>query len=131
MKTANLALKFLLELAALAAFAIWGAGSESGGLAGAHAIIAPLIVALLWGRLTAPRSRHRLPRATRIPFELSVFVLAAVALLAAGPPPPPRPPPRPGGVLFRGPCARPPRRGCALPPGGRGEGGPKTMRGSP
>lgn len=80
MKQANLLLKFLLELAALAAFAIWGASSESGALAIAHAIIAPLIVALLWGRLAAPRSRHRLPRATRIPFELTVFALAAVAL---------------------------------------------------
>ena len=60
MRAANLALKFLLELAALASFAIWGASSESGALAVAHAILAPLIVALLWGRLAAPRSRHGL-----------------------------------------------------------------------
>jgi len=84
MKTANLALKFLLELAALASFAIWGAESESGALAVAHAIIAPLIVTLLWGRLAAPRSRHRLPRATRIPFEMTVFALAVVALAISG-----------------------------------------------
>jgi hypothetical protein len=83
-KSANLALKFFLELAALAAFAVWGADSESGALAVAHAIIAPLIVALLWGRFAAPRSRHRLPRATRIPFELTVFALAVVALLTVG-----------------------------------------------
>jgi len=80
MKTANLALKFLLELAALASFAIWGAESESGALAVAHAIIAPLIVALLWARFAAPRSAHRLPRATRIPFEMTVFAAAIVAL---------------------------------------------------
>jgi hypothetical protein len=84
MRAANLGLKFLLELAALASFAIWGAESESGALAVAHAIIAPLIVALLWGRFAAPRSRHRLPRATRIPFELTVFALAVVALLISG-----------------------------------------------
>lgn len=84
MKQANLALKFLLELAALASFAIWGASSESGTLAVAHAIIAPLIVALLWGRLAAPRSAHRLPRATRIPFEITVFALAVVALAISG-----------------------------------------------
>jgi hypothetical protein len=84
MKTANLTLKFLLELAALASFAIWGAESESGGLAVAHALIAPLIVALLWGRFAAPRSRHRLPHATRIPFEMSVFALAVVALAVSG-----------------------------------------------
>jgi hypothetical protein len=84
MRAANLAFKFLLELAALASFAIWGAQSESGALAVAHAILAPLIVALLWGRLAAPRSRYRLPRATRIPFELTVFALAVVALLVSG-----------------------------------------------
>jgi hypothetical protein len=83
-RAANLALKFLLELAALAAFAIWGAESEPGALAVAHAILAPLIVALLWARFAAPRSRHRLPRATRIPFELAVFAAAAVALLLSG-----------------------------------------------
>ena len=84
MKQANLALKFLLELAALASFAIWGAESESGALAIAHAIIAPLIVALLWGRLAAPRSAHRLPRATRIPFEVAVFACAVAALAVSG-----------------------------------------------
>ena len=84
MRAANLALKFLLELAALASFAIWGAESESGALAVVHAIIAPLIVALLWGRLAAPRSRHRLPRSTRILFELTVFALAVVALAISG-----------------------------------------------
>jgi hypothetical protein len=82
--SANLVLKLLLELAALASFAIWGAQSESGALAVAHAILAPLIVALLWARLAAPRSRHRLPRATRIPFELTVFALAVVALAISG-----------------------------------------------
>ena len=84
MRAANLALKFLLELAALASFAIWGASSESGALAVAHAILAPLIVAMLWGRLAAPRSRHRLPRSTRILFELTVFALAVVALAISG-----------------------------------------------
>jgi hypothetical protein len=84
MRHASLALKFLLELAALASFAIWGASSESGALAVAHAILAPLIVTLLWGRLAAPRSAHRLPSATRIPFEMTVFALAVVALAVSG-----------------------------------------------
>src|SRR5262245_5786783 len=83
LEAANLVLKFLLELAALASFAIWGAHGESGISAVIHAIIPPLIIALLWGRLAAPRSRHRLPRATRIPFEMTVFALAVVALIAS------------------------------------------------
>jgi hypothetical protein len=84
LEAANLALKFLLELAALASFAIWGAHGESGGTAVVRAIIPPLIIALLWGRLAAPRSRHRLARGARIPFELIVFALAVVALIASG-----------------------------------------------
>jgi Protein of unknown function (DUF2568) len=83
-KPANLALKFLLELAAFAAFAIWGAHVGSGASAVILAIAAPLVAVLLWARFAAPRSGQRLPRATRIPFELGVFLLAALALLAAG-----------------------------------------------
>lgn len=84
LRSANLALKFLLELAAFASFAIWGAHGESGATALVRAIVAPLIVILLWGRLAAPRSRHRLPTATRIPFELTVFAVAVVGLALSG-----------------------------------------------
>ncbi len=34
----------------------------------------------------APRAKHRLGRAARIPFELTVFALAVVALFAEGAP---------------------------------------------
>lgn len=81
---ANLILKFLLELAAFAAFAIWGADVGSGAFAVVLAIAAPLVAVLLWARFAAPRSAHRLPPSTRIPFELGVFLLAALALLTAG-----------------------------------------------
>ena len=84
MRSANLALKFLLELAALAAVAIWGADTGSGLGAVLLAVAAPLVVALLWGRFAAPRSSHRLPTSSRIPFELGVFLIAAVALVARG-----------------------------------------------
>jgi hypothetical protein len=83
-RPANLALKFLLELAALAAFAVWGADVGSGVTAVLLAIAAPLVVALLWGRLAAPKASNRLPTSSRIPFELGVFLLAAVALVACG-----------------------------------------------
>jgi hypothetical protein len=58
-KPANLTLKCLLELAALGAFAIWGADVGSG--------VSAVILAV-----------------AGIPFELGVFLLAALALLAAG-----------------------------------------------
>jgi Protein of unknown function (DUF2568) len=81
---ANLLLKFLLELAAFATFAAWGAEAGSGIGAVVLAVAAPLVAVLLWGRFAAPRSAHRLPRRTRVPFELAIFALAVVALIAVG-----------------------------------------------
>jgi hypothetical protein len=85
-RAANLTLKFLLELAAIAAFAYWGASVGHGGVAVLVAIAAPTLIAVLWGRFAAPRARRRLPTATRIVFELTVFALAVAALAAAGQP---------------------------------------------
>jgi hypothetical protein len=79
MRVANLGLKFLLELAAFAALAYWGADTSL-----LLAIAAPLVAILLWAWLAAPRSAHRLPAAARIPFELLVFAAAVAALAAAG-----------------------------------------------
>jgi hypothetical protein len=50
------------------------------------AIAAPGVAIALWALFAAPRSERRLPTAARVPFELSVFGLAVVALLAAGAP---------------------------------------------
>jgi hypothetical protein len=86
MRAANLLLKFLLELAAFAAFAYWGSGLDGTAVSVAAAIAAPLAAVLLWGVFAAPRSTRRLETALRIPFELGVFALAAVALAAADQP---------------------------------------------
>jgi hypothetical protein len=50
------------------------------------AILAPAVAIVLWGLFAAPKSARRLPRGTRVPFELTVFGLAVLALLAAGSP---------------------------------------------
>lgn len=84
LRTANLAIKFLLELAAFTAFAYWGTVTGSGALSILLGIAAPATAIILWSVLAAPRSSHRLPTATRVPFELAVFALAAGALVAAG-----------------------------------------------
>jgi hypothetical protein len=81
MRAANLALKFLLELAAFAALAYWGATVHI-----VLAILAPAAAIVLWALLAAPRSARRLPTATRVPFELAVFAAAVAALFAAGAP---------------------------------------------
>jgi hypothetical protein len=83
-KTANLGLKFLLELVAIAAFTYWGASRSPVILAVILAIAVPAVFVAAWGMWAAPRSPRRLPRQTRVPFELGCFTLAAVALIAAG-----------------------------------------------
>lgn len=84
MKQLNLALKFLLELVALAAFGLWGASIADGLAAVLLAAGLPVIAAALWGIFAAPRARRRLPLRLRAPFELGVFALAALALWRAG-----------------------------------------------
>jgi Protein of unknown function (DUF2568) len=74
-------LKFLLELAAFAALAYWGATVNI-----ALAILAPAAAIVLWALFAAPRSARRLPTATRVPFELAVFAAAVAALFAADAP---------------------------------------------
>jgi hypothetical protein len=86
MRAANLALKFLLELAAIAALAYWGASAADGVPAVVLAILAPALFIVLWARFAAPRSAHRLPLRPRMIFELGLFTLAAFALVAAGAP---------------------------------------------
>lgn len=79
----NLAVKFTLELVALGAFACWGATVGSGWEAVSLAIAAPLAAGVLWARFAAPMAPHRLPLRLRIPLELTVFALAALALQTA------------------------------------------------
>ncbi|WP_246853299.1 DUF2568 domain-containing protein [Naasia sp. SYSU D00948] len=75
------AVKFVLELAALAATGYWAhtvtAPSGFGWLA---ALLAPALVAALWAVLIAPRSRRRLRLRWRVPAELAVFAAACLAL---------------------------------------------------
>ena len=85
LKTANLALAFLLELCALAAFAWWGYQTGQGTLAKiALAVGAPLVVAVFWGLFVAPRAVFTLPPLWRSTLAMIVFGAAAIALFATG-----------------------------------------------
>ncbi len=84
MRAANLALKFLLELCALAAFAYWGSRTGPTAVNVLLGVGAPLAMALVWGTWAAPKASRRLAGAARVTLELSVFALAALALVAAG-----------------------------------------------
>lgn len=82
-----LAVKFALELCLLAAVGWWGASvCDSLPVSVVVAIAAPTTVAVLWGRLAAPRSARRLQRNPRIAFELAMFALGAAALVGVGVP---------------------------------------------
>ena len=80
----NLAVKFLLELAALALLSYWGAVTGNGVLSVVLALAAPIAMILVWGLFAAPRSARRLRPQARIPLELGVFGIAAAAGYAAG-----------------------------------------------
>jgi Protein of unknown function (DUF2568) len=82
--TLNLLVRFLLELAALAALAWWGADAGHDVLASALLGAGlPLAAATLWTLFVAPRRRHELPRAARFVLQVLVLGGAAAALVAA------------------------------------------------
>jgi hypothetical protein len=78
-RAANLALRFFLELAALAALAYWG-----WGVTWVLAIAAPAAWIVLWATFGSPKARVKLSAPWRIVFEAIVFGAAAAALWAAG-----------------------------------------------
>jgi hypothetical protein len=78
-KAANLALRFLLELAALAALAYWG-----WGVAWVLAVATPAAWIARWATFGSPKARIKLSTPWRIVFEAVVFGAAAAALWAAG-----------------------------------------------
>jgi hypothetical protein len=82
---ANLALRFALELAGLAAFGYWGFVVPGDlrlklllGLGG------PVLAAVLWGLLASPKAAVPLPAGAKLAFELLWFGAAATALAQAG-----------------------------------------------
>ena len=79
-----LALRFLSELALLAAAGAWGHAQGSGfATRWGAAIGAMAVVAFAWGRWVAPKSATRLTDPTRLAVEIVLFALGALALAAA------------------------------------------------
>lgn len=82
-----LAVRFLLELSALAAMGIWGWRSDEGWLRFLLAIGVPLIAAALWGTFAVPNDPSRsgkapipVPGILRLLLELAIFGLAVWAI---------------------------------------------------
>ncbi|MFC7234577.1 YrdB family protein [Halosegnis marinus] len=87
MRTAAVAVRFVLEVAALAALAYWGVrvGTDFPSRL-ALGLAAPMFAAGVWATFVAPRAPFRLPALARLAVELGVFGLAVAALAVVGRP---------------------------------------------
>ncbi len=84
-KGANLLLRFLLELCALAALGYWGFKTGSGTLMKIGlGVGAPLVAAVVWGVFVSPRAPVELPGLLVLLLQVVVFGSAAVGLAATG-----------------------------------------------
>jgi hypothetical protein len=85
LRNINLGVRFLLELASLAAFAYWGATiPASTPVRTIAAIGAPIAVGVFWGLFISPKARIPTGRAGRAGLGLLVFLGAAATLQARG-----------------------------------------------
>jgi hypothetical protein len=85
LQSINFALTFLLELAMLAAYAYWG--FQAGHITITKILLGvgvPLLVAVVWGFLMAPRSSMRLRGAAYLALKIILFGLAIAALFVLG-----------------------------------------------
>lgn len=80
----NLALRFALELCALAVLAYWGVHTHAGATGWLLGGAAVLAAAVLWGALVAPRRALDAPAPVRLAAELAVLAAAAAGLADAG-----------------------------------------------
>lgn len=81
----NLAVRFCLEVAALAAVAYWAVHVDAPRpLRIILAIFTPIVVAIFWGLFVAPKARFSTGRIGQVWLGLVVFLAAAVALAARG-----------------------------------------------
>ncbi len=86
-KSVNLALRFLLELCALAALAYWGSHTGTGLIAKIGlGIGTPLVAAVIWGIFVASKASVTVPEPWHLILELLVFGSAVAGLVAAGRP---------------------------------------------
>lgn len=84
-KGSNLLVRFLLELAMLAAIGYWGFQSNAGWFMKAVLGIGlPLLIAVVWGAFLSPRAAYPLPGISHLALELILLGSGAVALFFSG-----------------------------------------------
>ncbi|WP_458124998.1 YrdB family protein [Paenibacillus sp. Z3-2] len=78
----NLAVRFILELCALAIYAYWGFRVGNGGWGRVVlSIVAPVLVAVLWGLWGSPQAAYPLTGWVHLGFEIVLFGLPVWLLL--------------------------------------------------
>ncbi len=84
---ANLAVRFVLELSALAALAYWGFSlNASVAVRVLAGLGAPVVAAVLWGMFASPRAAVPVPDGVQLLVQLGTFTVAVAALAFAGRP---------------------------------------------
>ena len=78
-----LTVRFLCELAMLAALAYWGFHVFDGVAAFVAGIGAPVAAIVVWAEFVAPKARHPVSVTVRLVIEDTLFVLTTIALAAA------------------------------------------------
>jgi hypothetical protein len=86
MRTAVLGVRFLLELAMLAALVYAGVALVAGPAGWLVGLVLAAVAALAWGLFVSPRARYGTPTAARLAIEVALFAAAAAGLLLAGRP---------------------------------------------
>lgn len=79
-----LTVRFLLELALLAAYAVSAARLVGGAVGWVVGVAVALVVATVWGLLLSPRRRYDASLAVRIAVELVLFAAAGAGLWLSG-----------------------------------------------
>ena len=80
----NHLLAFVIELAALGAYGVWGWSRFDGGpLSFPSALVVAVAVALIWAVFAAPNSSNRLSNIFLLPLKVAMFAGAALALANA------------------------------------------------
>jgi hypothetical protein len=81
---ALIAVRFLLELALMAAWVVAPVRLLGGVLGWLVGLLLLVAVTAVWGILLSPKRRVRLPLAARVAIELVLFASASVLLVASG-----------------------------------------------
>ncbi len=85
MRDINLGLRFVLELAALAGFLVFGLRASDEAIISVFLGLGlPLVAMAAWGTFISPKAPRRIDDPVRLGIEVGIFGLAALALVASG-----------------------------------------------